>query len=302
MELDVIILNWNAAQDTIRCVRCVQAWEHLQPTIWVVDNGSAPDDVRAIADECPRVRLVRNQHNLGFAGGNNRAIARVLSNGNRPLLLLNNDADIEQADVVQLLTTLHADAGIGIVGPLLFDADRPGRLVSAGGKDIALHVNSHVLQVPAGSAHYTVDYVPGTVVVIRPDVFRAVGLLDEDYFFGGEVADLCKRASQHGYASVVDTCARATHSVDRSSDIREKLHIYYVFRNRFLFIRKFYRLGRIALYGLWVAYGLGMSLKANLAGKRRKARAIRLGILDGLTGRFGGQNDRLRWQGRASRA
>jgi GT2 family glycosyltransferase len=302
MELDVIVLNWNAAPDTIRCVRSIETWESLHPTIWVVDNGSTPDSVQAVIRECPRVHLIRNQHNLGFAGGNNKAIAKALSISNRPILLLNNDTHVEQGDVVQLLTTLQADGEIGLVGPLLFDAARPDRLISAGGKDIAWHVNSHVLQIPVDVPHYIVDYVPGTVVAIRPDVFRVVGLLDEDYFFGGEVADLCKRARQRGYTSVVDTRARATHSVDRSSDIREKLHIYYVFRNRFLFIHKFYRVGKPALYGFWIVYGLGMSLKADLTGKHAKARAIRTGILDGLTGRFGGQNERVRWQGQAGRA
>ena len=86
----------------------------------------------------------------------------------------------------------------------------------------------------------------------------------------------------------------------RSSDIREKLHIYYVFRNRFLFVRKFYRLGRLALYTFWVAYGLATSFKADLSGQHTKARAIRVGIVDGLTGRFGGQNERVRWQGQAA--
>lgn len=301
MDLDVIILNWNADPDTIRCVRGVETWPSLHPSVWVVDNASTPESVQAIVRECPDVRLVRNERNLGFAGGNNRAIALALSGGSSPILLLNNDAHIEERAVAQLLTTLRDNEQIGVVGPLLFDADRPDRLVSAGGQDIALHINSHVLQIPSGTPLYPVDYVPGTVVLIRRDVFRAVGLLDEDYFFGGELADLCKRARQHGYTSVIDTHARATHSVDRSSDIREKLHIYYVFRNRFLYVRKFYPFGRFALSGFWATYGLGMALKANLTGRQAKARAIRTGVIDGLTGRFGGQNDRVRPQSHTER-
>jgi GT2 family glycosyltransferase len=214
--------------------------------------------------------------------------------------LLNNDARVDQTSVAQLLATLQANRQIGLVGPLLFDAEEPDRMLSAGGKNIALHVNSHVLQVPQDIPFYSVDYIPGTVVMVRPDVFRAAGLLDEDYFFGGEMADFCARARQCGYTSAIDTRARATHSVARSSDIREKLHIYYVFRNRFLFVRKFYRLGRLALYAFWVVYGLATSFKADLLGQHTKARAIRVGIVDGLMGRFGGQNERVRWQGQAA--
>ncbi|RLC61852.1 MAG: hypothetical protein DRI80_07755, partial [Chloroflexota bacterium] len=96
-----------------------------------------------------------------------------------------------------------------------------------------------------------------------------------------------------GYVSAIDTRARAFHSLSRSSDLRETLHIYYVFRNRFLFIRKFRHARRIPLYGFWTLYGLAVSLRAQLLGRSAKARAIRLGLLDGWRGRFGGQNERV---------
>jgi len=293
MELAVIILNWNAAAETIRCVHAIASWERLHPTIWVVDNGSADGGTDIISRECPDVRLIRNPANLGFAGGNNRGIVEALSTGNAPILLLNNDAFIEEEDVIRLVDTLQVGTRLGLVGPLLFDADGEDTLLSAGGKDIARHINSHVRQVTAGAPVREVDYVPGTVVVVRAEVFRTVGLFDEDYFFGGEIADLCERARQQGYVSAIDTRARAFHSLNRSSDLRETLHIYYVFRNRFLFIRKFRHTWRIALFGYWILYGLTVSLRAQLRGKPAKARAIRLGLLDGLRGRFGGQNERV---------
>ena len=293
MELAVVILNWNAAAETVRCVHAVASWKRLRPAIWVVDNGSADGSAEVISRECPDARLIRNPVNLGFAGGNNRGIVRALSAGDAPILLLNNDAFIEEEDVIRLVDTLHADARLGLVGPLLFDADGRERLLSAGGRDIARHTNSHIREVTAGVPVREVDYVPGTVVVVRPEVFRTVGLFDEDYFFGGEIADLCERARRQGYVSAIDTRARAFHSLSRSSDLRETLHIYYVFRNRFLFIRKFRHARRIPLYGFWTLYGLAVSLRAQLLGRSAKARAIRLGLLDGWRGRFGGQNERV---------
>ena len=293
MELAVIILNWNAVAETIGCVRAIASWKRLRPTVWVVDNGSAGGSAGVISRECPDVRLIRNSANLGFAGGNNRGIVQALSTGDAPLLLLNNDAFIEEENVIRLVDTLHTDARLGLVGPLLFDAGGEGTLLSAGGRDIARHINSHIRQVTAGEPVRKVDYVPGTVVVVRPEVFRTVGLFDEDYFFGGEVADLCERARQQGYVSAIDTRARAFHALNRSAGLRETLHIYYVFRNRLLFIRKFRRTQIIPLYGFWTIYGLAVSLRAQLRDERAQARAIRLGLADGLRGRFGGQNERV---------
>ncbi|MBN1640740.1 MAG: glycosyltransferase family 2 protein [Anaerolineae bacterium] len=291
--LDVVILNWNAAEETIRCVRSVQSWVDLCPTVWVVDNASTPESVSAVARACPHANLIRNPANLGFAGGNNRAIAQLLSSDDRLILLLNNDAEVDERSVCRLISTLQAEPRVGIVGPPLYDADAPNRLLSAGGRDIALHVNSHLHAIAGDRPTYEVDYVPGTVVLIRARVFREVGLLDDRYFFGGEIADLCVRARRRGFASVIDRRARAMHALSRSSQIRETLHIYYVFRNRFLYVRKLHRRRCLHLVTFWVAYGAGAALRSRLAGRRARARAIWLGVVDGLRGRWGGQNERV---------
>lgn len=301
MELAVIILNWNAVAETVHCIRTLRFWERVHPTIWIVDNGSADGGDEVISRECPGVHLIHNPTNLGFAGGNNRGIVQALSAGDAPILLLNNDAFIKEQDVIRLMDTLQSDARLGLVGPLLFDAADTSRLLSAGGRDISRYANSHICEVTGGEPVREVDYVPGTVVMVRAEVFRTVGLFDEDYFFGGELADLCERARQHGYVSAIDTWARAFHALDRSSDLRERLHIYYVFRNRYLFTRKFRHTRRVPLYSFWTLYGLAVSLAAQLRGKQAKARAIRLGVLDGLRGRFGGQNERVLRDGAARR-
>jgi GT2 family glycosyltransferase len=293
MELAVIILNWNAAADTIRCVGEVTSWTRLKPTIWVVDNGSTDGSSELIARECPDVHLIRNRTNLGFAGGNNRGISAALSAGDAPVLLLNNDAIVDEADVTRLLETLQANPQIGCIGPLLFDAQKKDSLLSAGGRDPARHHHSHILELATSEPLQVVECVPGTVVVVRSEVFRTVGLLDEAYFFASEVADLCMQANQHGYLSAIDTRARAFHDLGRSSELRSTLHTYYIIRNRFLLIRKFHSKRRLLFYGFWTAYSLALSLKVQVSGSPATARAIRMGLLDGLDGQFGGQNERV---------
>jgi len=299
MELAIIILNWNAAADTIRCVRKMASWRRLQPTTLVVDNGSTDDSVEVISRKCPAVHLVRNPTNLGFAGGNNRGIVEALSlslgteMGDAPILLLNNDAWIEEHDVIRLLETLEANERIGFIGPLLFDAEQRDRLLAAGARDPAQHHHSHNYNLPTGGPVQIVECIPGTVIVGRAKVFRTVGLLDEDYFFGSEVADLCLRARQHGYLSAIDTRTRAFHDLGRSSELRDTLHTYYIIRNRFLLIRKFHHRWKVFFYVFWTLYSLALSIKVQLSGKLSTARAVRLGLVDGLRGRFGGQNERV---------
>lgn len=293
MDLAIIILNWNAAADTLRCLGDIAGWKRLQPAVWVVDNGSRDGSADVIAARWPGVHLIRNKTNLGFAGGNNCAIRQVLAAGDAPILLLNNDAFVEEEHVLRMLETLRADAHIGFVGTLLLDADHPERVLAAGGKNPVWHHHTHIQKATSGGPVCTVEYVPGTVILVRPEVFRAAGLLDEDYFFAIEVADLCWQARRKGYRSVIDTRVRALHSLGRSSDLRDTLHVYYVIRNRFLFIRKFYRCRRVLLDGFWTLYSLALALKLALSGKHATCRAVRLGLQDGLRGRFGGQNERV---------
>ncbi len=293
MELAIVILNWNAADDTIRCVKSIYSWKHLTPAIIVVDNASAGNDVEAIAGQRPDVHLICNAENLGFSGGTNRGIAEALSKGDAPVLLLNNDAFIGERDVINLLETLQENEEFGVIGPLLFDAEQEDKLLSAGGKNPIKHHHTRIMTLSAGDPVRTVEYVSGTAVIIKAEVLRKVGFLDEDYFFSTELADLCMRAKQHGYLSVIDARTRAFHTLSRSSRLRDTLFVYYIVRNRFIFIRNSPYKFKILFHIFWTSYSLALWLKLFITGNLATAQAVWLGLVDGLRGRFGGQNERV---------
>ncbi len=294
MKLSLVILNWNAAQDTAACLRSVQAWEPTglvgRPAIWVVDNGSRPPGIEPVRREFPDVHVVQSPTNRGFGGGSNLGIEAALDSGADAVLLLNNDASVDASSVAAMLATLGSDPAIGVVGPTVW---HQGRCVSAGGRDIARHGVTHLRLREPPTAQLDVDYVPGTIALVKRQVFEQVGLLDEDYFFGGEMADLCHRARLCGFRSVTDPRARALHDLDRSSPDRQILHLYYIFRNRFLFVRKHYPRWRVWFGARWIGRAALTALAALCRGNRRRARAAVLSVVDGLRGRFGGQNERI---------
>lgn len=294
MKLSVVILNWNAAEDTAACVRSVRAWESAagegRPAILVVDNGSDPPGIDPIRREFPEVHAIESPANRGFAGGSNLGIRAALDRGSEAVLLLNNDASIDAASVAALLETLESDPSIGVVGPTLWDREQ---CISAGGRNIALHANTHLRPSVPPVAPLDVDYVPGTVALVRRQVFDRVGLLDEDFFFAGEMADLCQRARASGFRSVTEPRARARHNLDRSARDRQTLHIYYIVRNRFLFVRKHFPRRRGWLYARWTARAALTALVALARGRVTRARAVARGVLDGLGERYGAQRDRI---------
>ncbi len=293
MKIAVIILNWNAAADTLRCVQHIATWQRLQPEVWVVDNASTDNSRDLIAQAAPRVHLIQNQTNLGYAGGNNQGVRRAIDSGADFVMLLNNDAAINEESVLKLVDTLRNNPKIGIIGPLMYDADQRERLLNAGGQNLIRHLTSHITHTRMTERLQLVDYVPGTVLLSRADLFRTVGLLDEAYFFSGELPDFCERAKRQGFLSGIDTQAKAYHAVHRSSEFRETLYVYYIIRNRFRFIRKFCRFSKPFFMGFWTLYSVALAAKVRLNGQSHTATAIRLGLLDGLRGQFGGQNSRV---------
>ena len=294
MKLSVVILNWNAAEDTAACLRSVRAWEATalvgRPVIWVVDNGSRPPGIDPIRSEFPEVYALQSPINQGFAGGSNLGIEAALEGGSDAVLLLNNDATVDASSVAAMLATLGSHPAIGVVGPTVWHR---GRCVSAGGRNIARHAVTHLKLREPPTTLLDVDYVSGVAALVKRQVFERVGLLDEDYFFAGEMADLCHRARLRGFRSVTDPRARARHDLERSSELRQALHRYYIVRNRFLFVRKHYPRQRAWFDARWVVRGALTALAALFHGNRHGARAATLGVVDGLRGRFGGQNDRV---------
>lgn len=294
MSWAIVILNWNNASDTIATVHVIQTWERLHPTVWIVDNGSWDDSVERIRRECPGVRLLLSDHNRGFAAGNNMAIRKALTEGETDsFLLLNNDAMIDKEGAHRLLDILHR-TGAGIVGPVLRDPPPAMGLQAAGGLNPLWRVDTHMHNIPDRSAPYAVDYVPGTAILIAAEVLEQVGLLDEEYFISGEIADFCLRARRHGYRPLIDPTVTVYHDIGRSSELRVAFYTYYFMRNRFLFLRKHSPLGmRLPLTLYWSSFALLSIICSRLRGQRRRAAALTLALRHGLTGQFGDRSQEI---------
>lgn len=291
-SVNVVLLNWNACQDTSDCIGQFTTWTEIAPIVWVVDNASTCCDVDELNRLYPHIHLIRNEDNLGFAGGSNRGIEAAIAQNDAPVLLLNNDARLSESALIALLDTLDMRTDIGIVGPLLYDVGESRRLISAGSRNPIKHLHNLTTELPI-SAVSIVDYVSGSVALIRAGLVEKIGALDERYFFSGEVADFCRRARKVGFLTAVVSDSEAEHELDRSSSFRGTLYTYYIVRNRFLYIRNFYRLQRLPLLAFWALYGIALSLRLRLTGNAAGATSVWLGTRDGVFGRFGNQNERV---------
>ena len=119
-----MVLNWNGREDTLRCLAALRAVPDPH-RVYVADNASADGSIPAIAAAHPEAAIVALDANLGFGGGNNRAVERALADGADWVVLVNNDAEAEPGVLAAFTAQAraHPDAGV-LAGKLLFDDGR----------------------------------------------------------------------------------------------------------------------------------------------------------------------------------
>ncbi len=288
--LGIILLHWKDTDRVVAMVEHLQGWNKLKPLILVVDNASHEEGWDKISQTRSTIKI-RNRENLGFAGGNNVGIQAALDRGCKHLLLLNSDVGLEEGDVTALLAYLEQSQAC-MIGPVIREVRSEGTYVFAGGRDIALYTDTRIpfdhtlVDGPAD-----VDYIPGMVVLMNRSILDEIGLLDANYFFSGEMADLCHRARKAGHHIGVDRDVAATHHANKDGLLRKTLYRYYSLRNRFLFIRKHHSSNKLRLFLKWSISGSRQWVALLLTRRRSEARAIRLALVHGWMGSFGNKND-----------
>jgi hypothetical protein len=290
-NIAVIIINWNASDDTLACIESVKEWRRISSDVYIIDNNSSEDDLHRLKNSSHQFKLIVNRDNLGYSGANNIGIASAIADGHQMILLLNNDARILEDDITRLYESLKDDPTVGVIGPVVYDP-RTDAVLNAGGKEIGIHYITHHKNILRSDRPYDVDYVSGTVFLARSKVFQAVGLLDERYFFSGEIADLCKRIRRqrdlrNKMRVVIDPSTRAFHEVEIASDHRDTLYTYYTVRNRYLYLKKFMGIAVLMLLPYWMCLHLKHAYSCMKHRKPRSAMIIVKGIVHGITGKYG---------------
>lgn len=210
--VDVIVLNWNGRDYLPACLDALNRQTHPPASITVVDNGSTDDSLTWLRQTAPAVRLINLGANVGFAAGNNAALAESTA---AVVALLNPDVVVSPDWLAQLAIACAASDRIGVVGGKLWYPD--GRTIQHGGGYLrppqALPGHYAIGEPDTGQADTPrdVDYVIGGAAAIRRETLHDVGLLDEGYFLYYEDVDYCLRARRAGWRVVYAPGATAVH-------------------------------------------------------------------------------------------
>jgi len=227
---DIIIPVWNQLDVTKDCVASIVKNTDLPFRLIVIDNGSdreTAEYLRARAGEkLPNVRLVRNETNLGFVKAVNQGLEAADA---AYVCVMNNDTLATAGWLDEMLEVMKSDPRLGIVNP---SSNTSGQIPP---EEMGIDEYAASLKKYAGRTQ-ELNTCRGFCMLIRTEVIRRIGLLDERYSIGYfEETDFCKRAQRAGFMLGRAKAAYVYHEEgtsfkalgDRQSIFRENERIYF---------------------------------------------------------------------------
>lgn len=212
MDLSVVILNWNVGHLLRRCLASLfSQTAGITFEVIVVDNASSDDSPEMVRQEFPQAILIANDHNFGFAKGNNIGIRRTCGN---TILLLNPDTEISGNTLGGVVRFLRDHPEAGLVGAEFLNPDgthQPSvrRFPTLADQSLILLKLHRLLPRLRIIRWYlaadldpmktqAVDQIPGAFFGMPRETIERVGLLDERFFIWFEDVDYCRRVWQSG--------------------------------------------------------------------------------------------------------
>lgn len=223
MRLSIIIVNFNTKKylkKSIDSIDIKKDWE-----IIVVDNASTDGSIEMLKKNFSFVKIIKNKKNLGFSKANNIGIKACKG---EYVLLLNSDTCVEKGAIKFLLQTLQKDSSVGIASSQLKNKD--GSIQPQGGflprltniaawmlflDDLPLFKSLfkpyQLNDKKAFNNFLDLGWVSGTAMLMKKDLIKRTGYLNEDLFMYGEDVEFCIRIKQSGYRIVINPQAKIVH-------------------------------------------------------------------------------------------
>jgi GT2 family glycosyltransferase len=239
----IISVNFNQPQVTLDFLKSVK--KNTDPNyteLILVDNGSREDHESAYLLEYPELIYIRSEHNLGFAGGNNLGIKQATGDY---LLLLNNDTEITPNLISELTAEMEQNPEIGMISPLIVFYDAPDVIQYAGFTEMNYLTcrNAGIGSMEINKGQYDLDsretaFCHGAAMMCRRADLAQVGLMHDHFFLYYEELDWCEKFKRAGKKIWFNGRTKIYHKESMSVGKESSIKIYFMTRNRMLFIRR----------------------------------------------------------------
>lgn len=230
MKLSIVIICWNDLKVIGDCLKSIFDQDYrLDYEVIVSDNGSTDESVDYIRRHYPKVRIVENNANLGFARGNNAGIRVTVG---QYVLILNPDTIVHKGALDNWIEYADRHPEAGAFGCRVLNPDgtfqQPAQVFPAIRRYWLEAVGLHKLARYSdwfacgeydgwdGSTERAIDWQSGCCILVRNDLLHRLNGFDERFFYHFEEVDLCKRIWEAGYCILYYPDATITHLAGQS--------------------------------------------------------------------------------------
>ena len=243
-KVSIIIVNFNGKRFLKKCLDSIFSQTYSNYEVTLVDNASTDGSAEFVEKNYPRVKLIKNDKNLGFAGGNNVGISVAFKDPDvKYVALLNNDTRVINNWLSELVKVAEGKKTHMVGSKILF----PNGLVNSVGiivrqegeaEDMGFeerdvyHSEMEIFGPCAGAALYSRK--------LLEDIRMNGDYLDSDFFVYAEDVDLAFRARLMGYRCMFNPKAVVYHFWAGTAGRYSPISIYYGRRNRFYLLVKDY--------------------------------------------------------------
>lgn len=251
MDISIIIVNYNTYTFLLKCLLSITSYtKDLKYEIIVVDNNSTDRDIEQLKILYPDIKLILNNENNGFGDGCNIGAA---SAEGKFLLFINPDVEFACNVNFAMFKLMESDSNIAVSSPIYFEDDGSvtfsfnkfpgyGWNVAEAFANVVYRIKTKI----TGQEHdykdkvFEVDWVMGSYMFIRHDVFKKVNGFDNIFFLYYEDIDLQYRIKKLGYRIVYNGFEHISHF--KRSSVRsiegENLFYYQMTRSNLIYCYK----------------------------------------------------------------
>jgi len=250
--ISIVILNYNGKDFVEQCLKSVLNADYPNFEVILVDNAStdgSPKLVKKVFGSDPRLKVIQNNKNLGFAEGNN--IGVKIAKGDY-IVFLNNDTEVDPDWIEELVGGIKSDSTIGIAQSKLLSLSNRKTIDCTGG-----FIDHYGWSHRRGEGKEDrqqcnrvdeIFYAVGAAMAIKRDVLSKTGVFDSRYFIYFEDVDLCWRVWLSGYRVVFVPTSIVFHMVRGTMKRQPVRTIFLSCKNNITTLLKNYELQNVAKY------------------------------------------------------
>lgn len=239
----IILLNYNNWKDTVECIQSLNKSEVDDCNILIIENCSRDNSIIKLKELVPGVKIIQNEKNLGFTGGNNVGIKYALGNKFEYAIILNNDTVIESKESIKTLIEemdRNPDVTLG-TGRIFYYPDKNkvwydgGRLIKWRGMAVHNNFRKNINEIKLVDTRVYVDFISGCFMCIRLKDLHKLGYMDENFFLYLDDIEYSARAVKKKLKLMFFPQVEIYHKAMGEEKHTPKL-VYYSIRNRKLLI------------------------------------------------------------------